>query len=179
MRTRRGFGRTSSSGLDAAPVSGMVDPSPRRGIRQFAARLGHIQRGDRDFDLADLDRGGPEFLAVERRTVAALSGGRVAGQKRLSGRRPGLRKGAHGAIGHRLVGHLFLRCIVVEYATRVAAGRQSPMTARSWPFATWSPAATRTSVTVPSAGAATTCSIFIASRVTSGSPASTSIPAPT
>ena len=42
-----------------------------------------------------------------------------------------------------------------------------------WPRATWSARRTATLGDVPAIGAATTCSIFIASRVTIGSPAST------
>ena len=41
--------------------------------------------------------------------------------------------------------------------------------ASAWPRVTWSPARTAISDTTPSNGATTTCSIFIASSVTTGS----------
>ena len=47
------------------------------------------------------------------------------------------------------------------------------MVASRWPRVTWSAGRTTTSATRPSIVAATTCSIFIASRVTTGSPAAT------
>ena len=53
------------------------------------------------------------------------------------------------------------------------------LTAIGSPRATCRPASTATSTTRPAAGATTTCSIFIASSVTSGSPASTVSPART
>src|SRR5205807_275082 len=54
---------------------------------------------------------------------------------------------------------------------------ESSTTTSTCPVSTWSPAATRTSVSVPSTGAVTVCSIFIASSTTSGCPAVTAAPA--
>ena len=57
--------------------------------------------------------------------------------------------------------------------------RAASMTARASPAATVAPGATARDTTVPDAGAPTTCSIFIDSRITTGAPVATTSPTAT
>ena len=54
-----------------------------------------------------------------------------------------------------------------------STGTLDSTVAMTWSAVTCSPAATRSPVTEPSAGAVTVCSIFMASKTTSGCPAVT------
>src|SRR6185312_10383422 len=74
--------------------------------------------------------------------------------------------------------HRHLACVIGGDAPQ--RGRDvhpgSSTTASAWPLSTWSPGCTCSAVSTPSSGAATVCSIFIASSTTSGCPAATCEP---
>src|SRR5699024_2592528 len=69
-------------------------------------------------------------------------------------------------------------CCAVSGVSVPCASAGSPTTARTSPTSTCRPASTCSAVTTPSAGAATVCSIFIASSHSSGCPAVTVSPSP-
>ena len=145
------------------------DRVPQRGVgEQVVERHGHPAR------LPDAEQRRHVLQGVGEEDAHPVARGEAVG--------PQVRGEPGGGVGEVGVAdlvvveaHRHLACVIGGDAPQ--RGRDvhpgSSTTASAWPLSTWSPGCTCSAVSTPSSGAATVCSIFIASSTTSGCPAAT------